>query len=427
MQAAEKDRQRMMDLLGIKALRPGASASGKGPNPVNYDEAKADGDARLPDALKLEDGRQVTSAEMWWKARRPEIVELFDREVLGRVPAHVPAVTWKVVSTTRGVTGGVATITKTLDGHVENGGDPAITVDIDLKLTTPAAARGPVPVVLELAFSQQFLESIAHMIPEMAPGAAAKAGPTWQEQVLQRGWGYAEYIPTSVQPDSGAALTKGMIGLANQGRPRRPDDWGALRAWAWGASRCLDYFATDGAVDAKRVAIAGHSRYGKAALVAMAYDRRFAAAYISSSGEGGAKLYRHHFGEGIGNIAGVSEYHWMDGNFLKYDGPLTAADLPVDAHELIALCAPRPVFIGAGATKGDGWADARGMFLAEVAAGPVYRLLGRRGLGTSEYPPPGTALMTGDLGFRQHLDGHTPAPNWPTFLEFAGRYLQAPR
>jgi hypothetical protein len=196
-----------------------------------------------------------------------------------------------------------------------------------------------------------------------------------------------------------------------------------LRAWAWGASRALDYFETDKAVDAKQVGIEGHSRYGKAALVAMAYDPRFAIAYISSSGEAGAKLYRHIFGEEIGNIAATNEYHWMAGNFLKYDGPLTIADLPVDAHELIALCAPRPVFISGGATKGDGWADAKGMFLAAAAAGPVYRLLGKKDLGTTEFPPIETTLTDGDIAFRQHAGGHTPAPNWPTFLEFASRTI----
>jgi hypothetical protein len=244
--------------------------------------------------------------------------------------------------------------------------------------------------------------------------------------VLARGWGYAEYVPTSVQPDNGAGLTEGIIGLANKGQPRRPDDWGALRAWAWGASRALDYFETDPAVDAKQVGIEGHSRYGKAALVTMAYDQRFAIGYISSSGEAGAKLYRHIFGEEIGNVAGTGEYHWMAGNFLKYDGPLTVADLPVDAHELIALCAPRPVFISGGATQGDGWVDAKGMFLAAVAAGPVYTLLGKKDLGVTAFPPIETTLIDGDIAFRQHSGGHTPAPNWPTFLEFAGRYLHAP-
>ena len=241
---------------------------------------------------------------------------------------------------------------------------------------------------------------------------------------MARGWGYAVYYSTSVQPDNGQGLTQGIIGLVNHGRPRKPDEWGALRAWAWGASRALDYFETDHAVDARRVGLEGHSRYGKAALVAMAYDPRFAAVFVSSSGEGGAKLHRRNFGELVENVAAPNEYHWMAGNFLKYAGPLHWNDLPVDSHELIALCAPRPVFISAGATKGDGWVDAKGMFLAAAGAGPVYRLLGKKDLGTAEFPPIETALIDGDIAFRQHSGGHTPAPNWPTFLDFAARYFK---
>jgi hypothetical protein len=256
--------------------------------------------------------------------------------------------------------------------------------------------------------------------------AAANKGPTWEQQVLAKGWGYAVLIPTTVQADKGDGLTEGIIGLVNKGQPRNLDDWGALRAWAWGASRAMDYFETDKSVDAHQIGIEGHSRYGKAALVTMAYDPRFAIAYISSSGAGGAALYRRNFGEQIGNVAGTGEYHWMAGNFLKYAGPLTPNDLPVDSHELIALSAPRPVFIGAGATQGDGWVDGRGMFMATVAAGPVYRLLGKRDLGTAEFPPIETPLIDGDLAYRQHSGGHTPAPNWPTFLTFAGRYIKRP-
>jgi hypothetical protein len=174
------------------------------------------------------------------------------------------------------------------------------------------------------------------------------------------------------------------------------------------------------------VGVEGHSRFGKTALVAMAYDPRFGVAYISSSGAGGAQLYRHVFGEQLENLAGTGEYHWMDGNFLKYAGPLTPGDLPVDNHELIALCAPRPVFIGGGTTDGDGWADSKGMFLAAAAAGPVYRLLGKKDLGTASFPPIETALTAGDLAFRQHSGRHTPALNWPYFLEFASRYLHGP-
>ena len=418
--AAEKDHQRLMDMLGIKELRHGADNDPKSPYMANYDESKANVYPNLPDPLLLKNGKRVTSAKLWWTKRRPEIVEDFDREILGRVPANLPKVTWEVVSTTQEKVGDVPVITKKLAGHVDNSADPKIKVTIELELSTPTKATGPVPVIMELSFSHEFMAAFLKNFPGGMPKAD---GPTWQQQVLARGWGYATISPYSVQADNGAGLTEGIIGLVNKGQPRKLDDWGTLRAWAWGASRALDYFETDKAVDAKQVGLEGHSRFGKTALVAMAYDPRFAIAYISSSGTGGAKLYRHIFGELTENLAGTGEYHWMAGNFLKYAGPLTTGDLPVDEHELIALCAPRPVFIGGGALKGDGWADSTGMFMAAAAAGPVYRLLGKKDLGTTTLPPIGSPLVAGDIAFRQHSGGHTPAPNWPTFLNFASRYL----
>lgn len=419
---AEQDHQRIMDLLHIKSLRRGADGDPKSPNAANYDESRADPNPRVPDPLLLKNGKKVTTAEQWWQDRRPEIVEDFDREIYGRVPKKTPKVRWEVISTQKEMNGDVPVITKKVIGHVDNSAYQLVTVNIDLTLTVPAGANGPVPVMMEFGLSPEVLEMLKKRFPQMfIPGP----GPTWQQQVLAKGWGYAEYIPTSVQPDNGEGLAAGIIGLVNKGQPRQLDDWGALRAWAWGASRALDYFETDKLVDAKQVGIEGHSRYGKSALIAMAYDPRFAIAFISSSGEAGAKLFRRNFGEQIGNIAGTGEYHWMAGNFLKYAGPLTENDLPVDAHELIALCAPRPVFISAGATNGDGWVDAKGMFLAAVDAGSVYKLLGKKDLGTAEFPPIETALIDGEIAFRQHSGGHTPAPNWPTFLYFATRYIKA--
>jgi hypothetical protein len=422
--ASEKDHQRVMDLLGIKELRRGADGDAKSPFAANYDESKADVYPKLPEPLLLKNGKRVTSAKLWWTKRRPEIVEEFDREIYGRVPANLPKVTWEVVSTTQEKNGDVPVVTKKLLGHVDNSAYPAIKVDIDLTLSTPANATGPVPVIMEFGLSKEFMAAMAKRFPQFAAGAGP--GPTWQQQVLAKGWGYAELVPTSYQADNGAGLTEGIIGLVNKGQPRKLDDWGALRAWAWGVSRALDYFETDKAVDARQVGLEGHSRYGKATLVTMAYEPRLAIAYVSSSGEGGAKLYRHIFGEQVGNVAGTGEYHWMAGNFLKYAGPLTPGDLPVDAHELIALCAPQPVFISGGATNGDGWVDAKGMFLAAAGAGPVYKLLGKRDLGTTEFPPIETTLIDGDIAFRQHSGGHTPGPNWPTFITFASRYLHGP-
>jgi hypothetical protein len=416
---AEQDHRRMLDLLRIEALRPGANPRDpSAPNAPNYDEARANPYPRLPDPLKLNNGRRVTSARVWWNERRPQIVEDFDREVYGRVPASAPSIKWEIVSTTQEKVGEIPVITKLLVGRADNSAYPLVSVDIELTVVTPEKAAAPVPVVMEFWFKPR------PGGPQPPPPPPGPQAPDWREQVLQKGWGYALLVPNSIQADNGAGLTRGIIGLANKGQPRKPDDWGALRAWAWGASRALDYLETDRAVDAKHVAIEGLSRYGKAALVTMAYEPRFALGFIGSSGAGGAKLHRRDFGERVENVAAPSEYHWMAGNYLKYAGPLTAKDLPVDSHELIALAAPRPLFIGAGSQEVEGgWIDARGSFMAAVGAGPVYRLLGKKDLGSDRFPDIETALVSGDLAFRQHKGGHTNGPNWPTFLEFAQRYF----
>jgi hypothetical protein len=417
--ATSADHQRMMELLGISTLRRGPSGNPSAPDAANADESRVP-PYTLPDPLVTNDGRGVETAARWWQQRRPEIVEQFDREMYGRVPENVPAVRWDVVSTTRETSGDFPVIVRRLAGRVDNSAHPEIEVVIDLTLATPAGAVGPVPVMINFGFAMP-----AGARP---PGASpAPAGPTWQQQLLANGWGYAVLVPTSYQADNGAGLTRGIIGLTNRGQPRTPEQWGALRAWAWGASRALDYLESDPAVDATQVGIEGLSRYGKAALVAMAYEPRFAIGFIGSSGAGGAKILRRIFGEQVENLASSAEYHWFAGNFIRYAGPLTAHDLPVDAHQLVALVAPRPVFISVGSPTVEGqWVDARGMFLAAVHAGSVYRLLGRRGLETAEMPPIETALLAGEIAFRQHSGGHTTGPNWPTFLEYARRYIRAP-
>jgi hypothetical protein len=418
-QITVKDYQDMLHQLGITKLRPGVSGMDpKAPDYANYDESKANPYPNLPDPLMLKNGKKVTSAKTWWKYRRPEIVEDFDREIYGRVPQNTPKVNWEVTDIKNDTVGKFNVITKTIIGHVDNSLCPSISVDIKLTLTTPADAQGPVPVIMEFGF----------IFPPgfKMPNSGTKSNePSWQQQVIQKGWGYAILSPYSIQDDNGAGLTRGIIGLINKGQFRKPEDWGALRAWVWGASRALDYFETDKAVNAKQVGIEGHSRFGKATLVAMAYDSRFAIAFVSSSGEGGAKLHRRNAGEQVENLASSGGYHWMSGNFMKYAGPLNAGDLPVDSHELIDMCAPRPVFISCGsAENGDAWVDAKGMFIATVAAGPVYKLLGKKALGTDVFPKIETPLIDGDLAFRQHSGGHTPGPNWPTFIQFASRYFE---
>jgi len=417
---AQQDHQRLMKLLNIDSLRSGPSGNPNAPNAANSDESKANPYPQLPDPLTLNDGEKVTTPEMWWNVRRPEIKEYFDREIYGRMPNDLPKVSWEIVSTTGDTSSGIAAVTKKLLGDVDNSSYPLITVDIELTLTVPANATKPVPVIIEFGFTFppgfKMTEQMKRLVDSMS---------NWKKLVLSKGWGYAILIPTSFQADNGQGLTRGIIGLANKGQPRRVEDWGTLRAWAWGASRALDYLETDKTVDGNKVGIDGLSRYGKAALVTMAYDQRFAIGFIGSSGAGGAKLLRRKFGEQVENIASSGEYHWMAGNFLKYAGPLTPGDLPVDAHELIAMCAPRPVFISCGSPKVEGnWVDDKGQFMAAVAAGPVYELLGKRDVGTTEMPPMGTALIEGDIGFRQHSGGHTTGPNWPTFIEFAEKYFK---
>jgi hypothetical protein len=410
---AEQDHKLMMEKLGISAIRQGANGRDpNAPNAANYDEAKGNPYPALPELLKFDDGKPVKNARQWLGKRRAEIVEHFDREVYGRMPENVPGVTWSVTESREELVGGKPVLFRKLLGHVDNSSYPLISVDIEVELTTPKDARA-VPVIVEF-FPFEFRGRFP-----------APPSPTWQEQVIARGWAYAIISTNTIQADNGAGLTRGIIGLVNKGQPRKPDDWGSLRAWAWGASRLLDHLETDPAVDARRAVIEGVSRFGKAALVTMAYEPRFAMGFIGSSGMGGAALHRRRIGELLENVAGSGEYHWMAGNYIKYAGPLTANDLPVDSHQLIALSAPRPLFIGAGApAQGDAWVDPRGMFMASVAATPAWRLLGKRGLDVSEFPPIETPLTSGELAYRQHAGGHTSGPNWPTFLEFAARYFE---
>jgi hypothetical protein len=434
----DEDHQNMMNQLGIKAIRPGPSGREGAPNQANYDEATANPFPKLPEVLTLKNGKKVTKAKDWWKKRRPEIVEDFEREVLGRIPPNVPKVTWTITNKSEAKIGAHPVVGRQLVGHVDNASFPAINVDIQMILVTPADAKGPVPVMIMFGFGY-----LPGTTPPPGPGGRGfgppptGSDPPATDQLINHGWGYAYLNPNSVQADNGAGLTKGIIGLVNKGQPRKPDDWGSLRAWAWGASRALDYFETDKTVNAKQVGIDGVSRYGKAALVTMAFDTRFAVVLVGSSGEGGAKLHRRNFGEAVENLTGSGEYHWMAGNFLKYGaseatfGSKNAGDIPVDAHELIALCAPRPTFISYGIPeKGDAkWLDQQGSFMATVAAGPVFRLLGAKDLGTSDdytkekMPAVNVSLLDGQLAWRQHDGGHTDGPNWKYFIPWADKFF----
>ncbi len=472
---AEQDHRNMMEQLGIKALRPGPSGDEKAPNHANYDESMANPYPNLPEVLTLKNGQKVNTPAMWWQQRRPEIVEDMEREVYGRLPKSLPKVTWTVAVSEREVVGRIPVVAKQLVGHVDNSAYPLIDVNIAMTVVVPANAKGPVPMLMMfgparlpapaqpppddldrinaalramLAQSDPGLKAILDKYPAYSPIASQAANPFAPrpavagdpptiEQLIADGWGYAAINPASIQADNGAGLTRGIIGLVNKGQPRKPDDWGALRAWSWGAARGLDYLETDPAVDSKHVGIEGVSRYGKAALVTLAFEQRFAMGLIGSSGEGGAKLNRRNWGEAVESLTG-GEYYWMAGNFMKYGaseasfGSKNANDIPVDAHELIALCAPRLTFISYGVPEqGDAkWLDQQGSYMAAVAAQPVFRLLGAKDMGVTEdyrtarMPGVNVGLLDGELAWRQHDGGHTDAPNVKYFLQWADRWVK---
>jgi hypothetical protein len=432
--ASAAERARELKLLGITAMQPPATAYDIGkPGNANYDETKANPYPNLPALLVMMNGKPVKSAAQW-SQRRKELLDLFSENVYGKYPAHIPAVTWKVESTQETTVSGVPAVVKHIVGSADNSAYPAITVSIVADVVTPVATRGTkVPVIIGGGTLRPF-----NFTPRpAAPGqvvhrlAMPPDPPDSAKLLLQAGWGFVARMSNEVQADNGAGLDKGIIGLVNKGQPRSLDDWGVLRAWAWADSRILDYLQTDPDVDGAKVGVMGHSRGGKAALVAMVDDPRFAIGFISSSGAGGADLYRRNYGETMGNLCGDQEFHWFAGDFLRYCAVgHTPNEMPVDSHEFIALVAPRSVFIGGGAlitdpeyVPGDAWQDAQGMFMAAAAASPVWKLLGVEGLGTTTFPPMNTFIDSGRIGFRQHQYGHTPAPNWPYFLQFAQKQL----
>lgn len=373
---------------------------------------------RLPDPLVLDDGRPVRDADAWFRQRRPELMAGYEREIFGRVPAGAPAVRFEVAEPAA----------PAFDGHakrrriVAHFGSAAREVAVSFVIYTPAAAPGPVPLVLHLSFGGD-------------PGLSGRTKPRGMPnelhndigpvaELLARGYGYAIVHYTEIQPDRADSEGEGVIGLALANGQAKPaaDEWGGITAWSWGLSRFLDYLETDPSIDARRVALVGHSRLGKTALWAGARDPRFALIYASQSGEMGASLSRRDFGETVDDIApGLA--HEFARNFQKYVGHWDA--MPHESHLLIALCAPRPVMITAA--NGDMWSDPRGQFLAVVAAGPVWRLLGKSDLGTTEMPPLDTPVATGSLAFLENRGPHVISPlDWKTFLDFADRHLPAP-
>jgi len=374
----------------------------------NYDESKVPA-YTLPDPLVMADGKRVTDAQTWRTKRRPEILRAYQAEIYGRTPANTPKVSWEVIDTDPAAKGNTAIMRRAV-GRIGSAADaPRVT----MMIYTPSKAAKPVPLILMINFGGgPPVEGKPPMQFNDPPVAA---------DILARGWGYAMVGYQDIQPDRLNTFNQGVIGLtlsAGQQQPK-PDEWGTIGAWSWGLSRIIDYFETDKLVDAKKIAVQGHSRLGKTVLWASAMDERIAAVFSSCSGEMGAALARRDWGETVDDMAQNFSYQFA-GNFQKYAGHWT--DMPVDAHMLIALSAPRPVFITGGTQ--DQWADPVGEFKAGVAAGPVYKLLGKNDLGATELPPLDTPLTKGDIGWHYHTGGHmATAADWKAFLEFVGKYF----
>jgi hypothetical protein len=376
---------------------------------TNYYEDKIPPYA-LPDPLKLSDGRRVADSQMWFKERRPEILRMFQSEIYGKVPDTAPKVRWEVASTDPMARDGAA-VMKRVVGHMGDSPDAPV---MNLTMYTPAGAARPVPMILTITFGGG---------PNRPPAAVGPGDPI--ADILARGWGYATICYGYIEGDTYNTSLNRVRKLAlksGQTRPA-PDEWGTISAWAWGISRIVDYFETDKSVDAKQIAIEGHSRLGKTVLWAGAQDQRIAAVFSSCGGEMGAALARRDYGESLDDMA--YDFYWQfAGNIQKYVGHWN--QLPGDQHFVISLVAPRPLFLNGG--LGDQWSDPKGEFLGAVAAGPVYRLLGKNDLGTSELPPLDHPIVDGDMGWNYHSEGHLATPaDWQAFLKFLDKYFKAGR
>jgi hypothetical protein len=407
-----------------------AAAGLAGQQAANYDESKVPA-YTLPDPLRTASGQRVTTAAAWTSTRRPQILELFRRNVYGRSPAGRPrGMTFETVSVDRQALDGTAVRKQvTISFTGDRAGQK-----LDLLVYLPARAPRPVAVFLGLSFGGNAAVNPDPGIAlgevwrqeKTAPSGYTKAAATdkargseasrWQvPMILEAGFGLATAYYQQIEPDFDNAFTLGVHTLfAKPGEPRDGDAWGAIGAWAWGLSRAMDYLETDKDVDAKRVAVIGHSRLGKTALWAGAEDERFALVVSNCSGEGGAAISRRMFGENVKDL-NTRFPHWFCPNYRQYDDHVP--DLPVDQHMLLALIAPRPLYVASAAE--DQWADPKGEFLSAVAATPVYHLFGKKGIETDQMPD--LHKPVGDT-VRYHVRAgkhDVTAYDWEQYLAFA--------
>lgn len=401
-----------LSVIGLCAQPPGA----------NYDEAKVPS-FTLPDPLLMENGERVRSASDWTKRRRPELMRIFETQMFGRMPGRPKPMTFELASIEKSALDGKA-VRKEITVYFSGQKDGP---KMSILLFLPAGARKPVPVFLGLNFTgnhsvssdpgvrlaEVWRNGKKQTAPETSRGAAAGR---WQvEKVLAHGYGLATIYYGDIEPDFDGGLPHGVRAMFPA---PAADEWGAIGAWAWGLRRALDYLETDKAVDAKRVAVVGHSRLGKTALWAGAQDTRFALVISNDSGEGGAAISRRKFGETVKDL-NTRFPHWFCANYRNYND--REQEMPFDSHELISLIAPRPVYVASAAE--DLWADPKGEFLAAAAAGPIYRLLGKQPLPSDQMPAVHQPLM-GAVGYHIRAGKHdVTAYDWDQFLTFASREM----
>ncbi len=399
------------ELFGFGELRRGASGNSEDENAANSIEANV-GEYTVPPLF--EHAMQQTTGG--WPSRRAELARMVEDNWVGRIPAVVESfeIEWERVPLI------AASVTQYYDlARMEEWTGVIITPDgrrgptISARLYIPKVDR-PTPALINYTY----------MWPGgVTPNFGGPPPPDSIMQALENGWSYIAYHPQMLQADNSVEMQDGIIGLARW--PRQQYDWGALRAWAWGASQLREQLATDPRINGNRIALTGHSRFGKGTLVAAAFDHAFHDAHISSSGAGGAKLMRRDFGERWENMSGDGAFHWFTPNIMNYarEGR-SVHDLPIDAHSLIALRAPRPLFITSGmADKGDSWVDPAGMWTAAMLAQPAWDMHGlptpRGGMPVSE----SREQMAYPLGWYQHGEGHVPWPAYDEFYEHAERFF----
>ncbi len=408
----------------------------------NYDESKV-GNYVLPDPLTFLNGKKVTTAEEWKQERRPEIVHLFEDQVFGKVPDSAPLAKVISVEEEKGVLGGLGDRKQVGIQFVRNG---MVGPVMRLLLYVPAQRSGPVPVFLGLNFmgnqavakdpgidlgilwardtytkaggpSRARIHAVSKIASESSRGE--RIGRWQVEKLLRAGFGLATIYYGDIEPDTVMGFSYGIRAMALKPGQAQPDadEWGSIAAWAYGLSRAMDYLETDADVDAKRVAVMGHSRLGKTSLWAGATDQRFAIVISNDSGEGGASIARRNYGE---RTEGLNRNfpHWYCANFTQYSNQ--EERLPVDSHMLIALAAPRPVYVASAVE--DRHADPRGEFLGAVGAGPVYKLLGKHGLGTDAMPAVNQPIMN-DVGYHVRTGVHdVTAFDWDQYIAFAKKH-----